>query len=150
MNVLERARFEIRPTPGRGKGLFAKKPIRKGAFVIEYTGTPLPTKVADEMSNRYLFDMENGTTIDGTPLSNTARWINHSCDPNCEAFIEDGKIMIYACKNINEGEELSFDYGQEYFDEFLGPEGCLCGAKKHRKYRASPKASDTRRASEKA
>ncbi len=144
MNAQERARYEIRPTPGRGKGHFARKPVKKGEFVIEYTGTRLPTKVADEMSNRYLFDLENGTTIDGTPLSNTARWINHSCDPNCEAFIEEGKIMIYACRPIAAGAELSFDYGQDYFDEFLGPEGCLCGARKHRSH--APAASLVHRA----
>ncbi len=126
-------RFEIRRSgPGKGKGLYAKRPIAKDEFILEYTGTLIPTKVADTLNTRYLFDLENGTTIDGSPMSNTARWINHSCDPNCDAYNEDDRIMIYAARDIESGEELTFDYGQEYFDVFLKPHGCLCSARTHR------------------
>lgn len=129
-----RARFRIgRSGPGKGKGLFARAPIKKGEFVLEYTGTIIPTEVADTLGTRYLFDLEDGRTIDGSPQTNAARWINHSCEPNCEAFLEDGHINIYAERDIAAGEELSFDYGQEYFDEFFAKSGCLCGASHHRR-----------------
>ncbi len=74
----------------------------------------------------YLFE------IDGLERSNQARYINHSCDPNCEVYIEKSRIMIYAIKNIPAGAELSYDYGEEYFDEFLKPVGCRCATKKCR------------------
>lgn len=126
-------RFEIRDTPGKGKGMYARADIRKGEFVLEYTGTPYPTDLAEETGSRYLFDLENGTTLDGSILSNEARWINHSCEANCEATLDGDRIMIHACRHIQAGEELTFDYGQEYFDEFFAKQGCLCGAKRHRK-----------------
>jgi SET domain-containing protein len=58
--------------------------------------------------------------------SNLARYINHDCEPNCEADIRDGRIMIFAAENIAHGQELTIDYGQEYFDEFIKPHGCKC------------------------
>lgn len=132
MNKAERERFELRDCGAhKGKGLFARVPIKKDEFIIEYTGKHLPTEVADTLGTRYLFDLENGTTIDGSPMSNTARWINHSCDPNCEAYNEEDHIMIYACKDIAPGEELTFDYDQDYFDTFLA-DNCRCGSAKHR------------------
>lgn len=127
MQKEHRDRYVVRRSaPGRGKGLFALVPIKKGDFIIEYTGTRIPTDVADTLTTRYLFDLEDGTTLDGSAMSNTARWMNHSCDPNCEALLEDGRIMLYAEKDIAKGEELTFDYGAEYFDTFLRPVGCKC------------------------
>ncbi len=120
-------------------GLFARTPIEKGEFVLEYTGTIVPTEIADTLGTRYLFDLEDGRTIDGSPKTNKARWINHSCRPNCEAFLEDGHINIYAERAIAAGEELSFDYGQEYYDEFFAKGGCLCGAALHRSPPVRPK-----------
>lgn len=120
-------RYKIaRAKPGKGFGLFALVPIRKGEFILEYTGTRITTAVADKLPTRYLFEIDEDWTIDGSPRSNTARYINHSCDPNCEADIVDGKILITAAKNILAGEELTFDYGEEYFDEFIKPFGCMC------------------------
>ena len=113
---------------GRGRGLFARKPIPAGDHLLEYTGIKIPTAEADHSSSRYLFDLENGWTLDGSPHSNTARYINHSCEPNCECRLEDGRIMIYALRDIKRGEELTFDYGSEYFGEYFGREGCKCGA----------------------
>ncbi len=122
------ARFEIRTSkPGTGQGLFAVVPIRKGDFVLEYTGRKIPTAVADSMKEaRYLFEIDNDWTIDGSSLSNTARYINHSCDPNTEAEIDEDRIMITAVRAIKKGEELTIDYDTEYFDEFIRPVGCKC------------------------
>jgi SET domain-containing protein len=134
----ENLRFEVKEgRPGTGLGLFAREDIRKRAFILEYTGKKIPTKVADEMSSRYLFEIDDKWTIEGPVPGNLAGYINHSCDPNTEAEIEEGTdgedhINIYALRRIKTGEELTIDYGQEYFDEFLKPAGCKCGAAKHR------------------
>lgn len=115
-----------------GHGLFAVVPIRKGDFILEYTGKRIPTALADTMKSRYLFEIDEDWTIDGASRSNTARYINHSCEPNTEAEIEDGRILIHAVRDIKEGEELTIDYDTEYFDEFIRPTGCKCSASPHR------------------
>lgn len=117
--------------PGTGLGLYATRDIKKGDFILEYTGNKIPTKVADEKGGRYLFEIDEDWTIDGSPKSNTARYINHCCNPNTEADIVDGKILIHAIKKIEKGEELTIDYGDEYYDEFIRPVGCKCAAKRH-------------------
>ena len=120
-------RFVIKKSK-TGLGLFARTAIAKNDFIMEYIGKKITTEVADTLSTKYLFDLENGFTIDGASRSNTARYINHSCDENTEAEIsEDFRILIHAVKNIKAGEELTIDYGEEYFDEFIRPYGCLCG-----------------------
>jgi len=109
-----------------GLGLFALEPIDKGEFVIEYFGEIIPTAEADRRGGRYLFDLSSRRTIDGSTRKNTARYINHSCRPNCETEIKSGKVFIFARKNIKPGEELSYDYGREYFNEYIKPHGCRC------------------------
>lgn len=122
-------RFEIREArPGTGMGLFARLPITKGEFIIEYTGKKIPTATADESESRYLFEVDDIWTLDGPVPENTAGYINHDCHPNVEAEIEDGKVMIYAQKDIAPGEEFTIDYDSEYFDEFLRPIGCKCAS----------------------
>ena len=134
------ARFTIKDAGhGMGDGLFANAPIKKGEFILEYTGDRLPTAIADERESRYLFEIDEDWTIDGSDKSNTARYINHSCDPNTEAEIVEipgvpgGSIMITCIRDIKVGEELTIDYDQEYFDEYIKPVGCKCSAKVHRK-----------------
>jgi SET domain-containing protein len=119
-------RFEVRRVKGKGFGMFAVTPVKKGDFVMEYTGTKIQTKVADTLGTKYLFEIDKEWTIDGSLRSNTARYINHACKPNCEADIRDGHIMLYAVRAIAPGDELSFDYGKEYFDEFITKEKCGC------------------------
>ena len=120
-------RFEVRSSrPGTGLGLFAKVPIRKGDFILEYTGKRLPTAEADESDSKYLFEIDDTWTLDGDTKDNTARFINHDCHPNVEADVIDGKILIHAIRDIAVGEELTIDYDQEYFDEFIKPFGCKC------------------------
>lgn len=122
------SRFEIRNgRPGTGQGLFARAPIGKGEFILEYTGERVTTAVADERDSKYLFEIDDEWTIDGEVKGNAARFINHACDPNTEAEIsEDDRIMITAIRDIATGEELTIDYGEEYFDEFIKPVGCKC------------------------
>ena len=132
-------RFEVKEgRPGTGLGLFARVPINKGDFVLEYTGKRIPTPEADELDSRYLFEIDEKWTIDGPVPENMAGYVNHCCDPNLEAEIEEDDagvdhINYYAIKNIPAGEELTIDYDQEYFDEFIKPVGCKCAAKVHRK-----------------
>jgi len=124
-------RFVVRRSSGRGLGLYAVVPFKKGDFVIEYTGEKITTAVADTLTTRYLFEIDEKWTIDGSNRGNIARYINHSCDPNCEVEIsEDDRIMISAIKKIDPGEELTYDYGDEYFNDFIRPVGCHCGTAK--------------------
>ena len=117
--------------PGMGLGLFTETNLREGDFVAEYSGNRIPTSYADTLKTRYLFEVDQDWTVDGSGRKNGARYINHSCEPNCEAQIHDvygngGNIYIFAIKDIARGEEITIDYGDEYFDEFIKPAGCKC------------------------
>jgi SET domain-containing protein len=109
-----------------GLGLKTKKSFKKGDFVIEYIGVKKTNKEVEENTTKYLFDLDKNFTIDGSPRWNIARYINHSCVPNCESDVRKGRILISAIKNIKAGDELTYDYGKEYFDEFIKPFGCRC------------------------
>ena len=109
-----------------GLGLFTKDPIRRRKFIIEYHGPVMTRKEADEKGGKYLFEVNNRKVINGSPRYNTARYINHSCKPNCETDIVKGRIYVYAKRNIKSGEELTYDYGKEYFNDFIKPHGCRC------------------------
>lgn len=109
-----------------GLGLFATAPIKKGSFVIEYKGPLLNDEEVDKKGGKYLFALGKKWTIDGTNRENIARYINHSCvRTNCEPIQYALHIKIRATRNIKPGEELFYDYGKEYFDEFLGKH-CRC------------------------
>mgnify|MGYP001580276942 CR=1 FL=1 len=112
-----------------GLGLFAKKDIPFRSFIIEYHGPMLNAAQADRKGGKYLFEISKKCTIDGTIRSNLARYINHSCKPNCRVEIDGNRVFIFSRKNIFAGEELSYDYGEEYFDEYIKPHGCKCPAK---------------------
>lgn len=109
-----------------GLGLFTLDPIEKGGFVIEYTGEVLTLKEANERGGQYLFETSKNRFIDGSSRSNTARYINHSCRPNCEVDIKAGRIYVFAKRNIKAGEELNYDYESEFFDQYIKPFGCRC------------------------
>jgi hypothetical protein len=108
-----------------GLGLFARGPIPKGACIIEYTGKLLTREEYLASNSRYLWDIGPGKTLDGAPRSNRARYINHSCKPNCEPDVYKRRVFIYALRDIQPGEELSYDYGKDYFDEYIG-KNCRC------------------------
>ncbi len=111
-----------------GLGLFAGEPIKKGAKIIEYVGEKISADEANKRGGKYLFEINSKWTIDGTTRKNTARYVNHACGKtaNCEAENRGGRIFILAKKNIEQGEELTYDYGSEYFDEHIKPHGCRC------------------------
>ena len=133
-----------------GLGLFATKPIKKGAKIVRYFGPLLDSKKKkdDAIENKYLFELTNRWTIDGSVRENVARYINHACRPNAESDVKPRKreVFIRAIKNIEPGEEINYDYGTDYFKEYLKPIGCLCAAcvKKRKKLRAEARAEKQR------
>lgn len=109
-----------------GLGLFATRAFKKGERVIEYFGRTLSKAEEYTSKSKYLFEVHSRKTIDGTTRENVARYINHSCKPNCEPNIVRSRVWIDAIKGIKAGEELSYDYGEEYFDVHIKPHGCRC------------------------
>jgi hypothetical protein len=125
-----------------GLGLFATRRIKKGTRIIRYRGPLLDSKKKkdDAIENKYLFELTNRWTIDGSVRDNIARYINHGCRPNAESDVKPRKRKVYirAIKNIEPGDEINYDYGTDYFKAYLKPIGCKCDAceKKRRKKRA--------------
>lgn len=109
-----------------GLGLFATRPYRKGEVVIEYVGRVISNAEAYTSRSKYLFEVNSRKTLDGKPKMNVAGYINHSCRPNCEAEIRKGRVFIEARRSIRPGEEFTYDYGKEYFDEYIKASGCRC------------------------
>ncbi len=110
-----------------GLGLFAEELIPKGEFIVEYFGAYLSEEQADQKGGKYLFEIETDLVIDGSSRKNVARYINHSCKPNCETVIEGKRIHIYSKRKIKAGEELNYNYGKEYYKDMIKPFGCRCG-----------------------
>jgi uncharacterized protein len=133
-----------------GLGLFATKPIKKGTRIIRYFGPILDSKKKEEdaIENKYLFELTNRWTIDGSLRENVARYINHACRPNAESDVRPRKrkVFIRAIKNIEPGEEINYDYGTDYFKAYLKPIGCKCDSceKKRKKKRAEARAERAR------
>jgi uncharacterized protein len=133
-----------------GLGLFATEKIKKGSKIIRYFGPLLDCKKKkdDAIENKYLFELNNRWTIDGSVRKNVARYINHACKPNAESDVRPRKrkVFIRAIKNIEPGEEINYDYGTDYFKAYLKPIGCKCDAceKKRKKKRAEARAERLR------
>ena len=133
-----------------GLGLFATKPIKKGAKIVRYFGPLLDCrkKKDDAVENKYLFELNGRWTIDGSVRKNIARYINHACKPNAESDVNPRKrkVVIRAIKKIEPGEEINYDYGTDYFKAYLKPIGCKCDAceKKRKKKRAEARAKRLR------
>jgi SET domain-containing protein len=106
----------VRESGVHGRGVYAAQFIPRGTRVIEYTGERVSWEAApdnDDDPHTFNFGLESGDVINPEVGGNDARWINHSCDPNCEAVEEDDRIFIYALRNIRPGEELLYDYHME-------------------------------------
>src|SRR3984893_15018296 len=133
-----------------GLGLFATKPIKKGAKIVRYFGPLLDSrkKKDDAVENKYLFELNGRWTIDGSVRETVARYINHACKPNAESDVKPRKrkVFIRAIKNIEPGEEINYDYGTDYFKAYLKPIGCKCDAceAKRKKKRAEARAERLR------
>ena len=112
-----------------GLGLYARVPFKRGERVIEYTGEHLTEEEAEKRGGQYLFDVSKKLTIDGSGRENLARYINHSCKrQNCRPEINasETRVFIFAKRAIAPGEELTYNYGKEFWNEYIKPKGCRC------------------------
>ena len=109
-----------------GLGLFAVEPIAKGKRIIEYTGPLISNEEFESRYGKYFFAVNSKWTIDGSPRTNVARYINHSCRPNAEALLTGRRVWIWSKRNIKAGEEIAYDYGKDYFEDIIKPMGCGC------------------------
>ena len=126
-----------------GTGIIATQNIKKDIKIIEYIGEKVTKKEGDKRSadrikkyinkknegSVYIFELNKKYDIDGSPLYNKARYINHSCNPNCEVDIIDNKIWIISIKKIKKGEELNYDYGYPFDEDDYSDHICKCGSK---------------------
>lgn len=123
--------IKLKKSKIHNKGIFAKKNIKKGQKIIDYKGKKISFKTSYKLYEKninknkknpkkasvYIFSLDNNFDLNGDVWYNLSKFINHSCDPNCESCLEDNKtIYIYAIKNIRKGEELTFNYGYDIED----------------------------------
>ena len=135
---------ELRTSKIQGTGAFAARDIKKGTRVIEYLGQRISWRTADKRydddtmgrHHTFLFTIDDKVVIDGAVQGNAARFLNHSCDGNCEAIDDRKRIFIEARRNIKQGDELLYDYQYERTDEHTEEDeklyACRCGAAKCR------------------
>jgi uncharacterized protein len=119
-----------------GLGMFATRPIKRGAYIATYRGPVIPAEEADRREARgarYMFELTKKLTIDGSPRWNVARYINHSCKPNAKPVGRNGRIVIVASRLIEPEEEITYDYGKEYLQYFIESGGCKCAACRKRR-----------------
>jgi SET domain-containing protein len=112
-----------------GLGLFATEPIKKRALIAYYVGQRISTAEAERRENkgaRYLYEVNKHWTIDGKSRRNLARYANHSCRPNAESDVVKGQVTIRAVKNIKPGDEITYDYGEDYLRNVIGVSRCKC------------------------
>jgi SET domain-containing protein len=155
-------RIQTRRSGVHGKGVFAAQDIAEGETLIEYLGEVISWKEAlrrhphdpAQPNHTFYFHIDDKRVIDGKVDGNAAKWINHSCDPNCEADEVDGRIFIKALRDIPAGQELNYDYGLiidlPYTPELLADFPCWCGAESCRGTLLSPKEEDEKKAKKKS
>jgi SET domain-containing protein len=117
------------PSKIHGRGLFARLALPGGTRILEYVGEQISKTESlrrCELQNEYIFSLSNQFDLDGNVEWNPARFLNHSCEPNCEALLEDERIWIVSIRDIAAGEELTFNYGYDLEDYRKYP--CNCGA----------------------
>jgi SET domain-containing protein len=136
--------LELRTSRIQGTGAFAARDIKKGTRIIEYLGQRISWRTADKRYNddkmgrhhTFLFTVDETVVIDGAVQGNAARFLNHSCDGNCEAIDDRKRIFIEARRNIKQGDELLYDYQYERTDEHTEEDeklyACRCRAAKCR------------------
>jgi uncharacterized protein len=109
-----------------GLGLFTLEGIPAGKRIVEYRGPIVTTEEVNRRRGRYFFEIDDDYAVDGSARENIARYINHACRPNAEAFIVGKRVWIWSKKEIKPGEELTLNYGKAYFDDYIRPVGCKC------------------------
>jgi hypothetical protein len=132
----------VRDSSIHGKGVFAVRSIPSGTRIIEYRGRRISEEAADakygddDSPHTFLFLLNNDMVIDANHGGNAARWINHSCSPNCEPVEEDDRVFIEAIRDIKPEEELAYDYqlvvAERHTSAIKRFYACYCGARKCR------------------
>ncbi|MDM0081302.1 SET domain-containing protein-lysine N-methyltransferase [Variovorax sp. J31P179] len=147
-------RIQTRRSGVHGNGVFAVQDIAEGETLIEYKGEIISWKEAlrrhphdpTQPQHTFYFHVDDDRVIDGNVDGNASRWINHSCEPNCEADEQNGRVFIKALRNIAAGEELSYDYGliidEPYTKKLLSEFPCWCGSADCRGTLLAPKDDD--------
>jgi SET domain-containing protein len=125
--MIKQEDLKVRRT-ATGLGLFSLRRIPAGRRIVEYVGRIITAEEVQRVGGKYLFDIDGKRAIDGHTRSNLARYLNHSCRPNAEAFVTGSRVWVWSKRAIAAGEEITIDYGAEYFDEFIRPRGCQCEA----------------------
>lgn len=131
--------YRLRESKVHGTGVFATRPLRKGVLILEYLGERITHEEADRRhehkadddNHTFLFTIDENTVVDAGVDGNDARYINHSCEPNCEVILDSGQLFVEAIRAIGAGEELAYDYNITRVDDDP-PEvervfGCRCG-----------------------
>ncbi len=143
--------IKARKSKVHGKGVFAMAPIAEGQHLIEYLGQRIDWQEAlrrhphdpKQPNHTFYFSLEGGDCLDANVDGNDARWINHSCAPNCEADEQHGRVFIKALRNIGKGEELFYNYGliidEKYTKKLKAEYACWCGAPTCRGTMLAPK-----------
>jgi hypothetical protein len=144
-------RIQVRRSGVHGKGVFALQPLRAGEQVIEYVGERITWREAlrrhphdpDDPNHTFFFHIDDGHVIDASRGGNSARWINHSCDPNCESDEVEGRVFIRAVRDIAPGDELFYDYRlvieERYTPSLKRQYACRCGSVSCRGTMLAPK-----------
>jgi SET domain-containing protein len=144
-------RIQTRRSGVHGNGVFAVQDIAEGETLIEYKGEIISWKEAlrrhphdpTQPQHTFYFHVDDDRVIDGNVDGNASRWINHSCEPNCEADEQKGRVFIKALRNIAAGEELNYDYGliidEPYTRKLLSEFPCWCGSEDCRGTLLAPK-----------
>jgi uncharacterized protein len=144
-------RIQVKNSGVHGRGVYAAAAIPAGSRIIEYTGQRIGWQEAQarhphdpaQPNHTFYFSLESGDVIDALFGGNSARWINHACEPNCEAQEQGGRVFIHALRDLAAGEELFYDYGL-VLDERHTPQvkkqfACWCGAPRCRGTMLAPK-----------
>ena len=145
---VDRSRIVVRSSDIHGKGVFVAKPIKKGTPIIEYKGKRISWKEAERIhphdpkqpNHTFYFSLDDGRVIDANQGGNAARWINHSCKPNCETeeelYAGKARVFILAKRDLKVGQELFYDYSLDVEGRITKAMkrdyACRCGAKKCR------------------
>ena len=149
---------KVERSPIHGNGVFATRTIEAGERIIEYTGRRIDWPEAlrrsaaanGPVNHTFYFSLADGNVIDGGDDGNDARWINHACGPNCEAYEDDGKVFIHALRQIDPGEELNYNYALVYEERHTAAVkksfACRCGTPECQGTMLAPKKRKSRAA----
>lgn len=145
-------RIQVRRSGVHGRGVFAVAPIAQGERIIEYVGEVIDWPEAlrrhphdpDDPNHTFYFSLDDGRVIDAKVGGNSSRWINHACDPNCQADEIDGRVYIHALRDLQPGEELFYDYGLvidlRHTPKLKKQYACRCGSPTCRGTMLAPKS----------